>query len=108
ETERLMLLRQIIASGNFDWVDLETDIADQVPRYGPTKRIISYHNLKELPKDLEDIHARMQEQEGDVVKLAVRLERPSDNLRVLRLSKIAKKPTLALGIGDMGIPSRIL
>src|SRR4029078_2132004 len=57
---------------------------------------------------LEDIHARMQDQEGDVVKLAVRLERTRDNLRLLRLRKIAKKPPLALGMGDMGIPSRIL
>jgi 3-dehydroquinate dehydratase/shikimate dehydrogenase len=108
EDERMMLLRQIIASNSFEWVDLETDIADKIPRFGKTKRIISYHNLKEMPKDLEDLHARMQEQEGDVVKLAVRLEHPKDNLRVLNLSRSAKKPTIAIGLGDMGVPSRIL
>src|SRR3954451_21212966 len=44
EEERLMLLRQAIVAG-FDWVDLETDIADQVPRFRDVKRIVSYHNL---------------------------------------------------------------
>lgn len=108
EPERMMLLRQIIASGKFEWVDLESDIADKIPRFGATKRIVSYHNLKEMPKDLEDLHARMQDQDADVVKIAVRVEHPKDNLRVLRLSRIARKPTIALGMGDMGIPSRIL
>lgn len=108
EEERQMLLRQIIASGSFEWVDLETDIADRVPRYGPTKRIISYHNMKEMPKDIEGIHARMQEQEGDVVKVAVRTEHPRDNVRLLLLGRGAPKPTIAIGMGDMGLPSRIL
>src|SRR5262249_39053959 len=63
---RQTVLRQAIVAG-FDWVDLETDIADQVPPFGGVKRIISYHNLREMPHDLESIHARMCEQHGDVV-----------------------------------------
>src|ERR1700751_3483400 len=38
EEERLMLLRQAIVAG-FDWVDLENDIADSIPRFGKVKRI---------------------------------------------------------------------
>src|SRR5437899_8512556 len=41
EEERHVLLRQAIVSG-FDWVDLETDIADEIPRFREVKRIISY------------------------------------------------------------------
>src|ERR1700682_6452240 len=33
EAERLVLLRQAIVAG-FDWVDLETDIANAIPRFG--------------------------------------------------------------------------
>ncbi|MCA9134471.1 MAG: type I 3-dehydroquinate dehydratase, partial [Planctomycetales bacterium] len=44
EEERLMILRSAIASG-VDFVDLEEDIADSIPRYGQTKRIVSLHNF---------------------------------------------------------------
>src|SRR5207248_2740168 len=107
EEQRQMLLRLAIVGG-FDWVDLETDIADTVRRFGDVKRIVSYHNIKEMPEDLEKIHERMCAQDADVVKLAVRAERPQDNWRVLEMTKRAMKPTVAICLGDMGIPSRIL
>src|SRR5262245_41858211 len=107
EEARHTLLRQAIVAG-FDWVDLETDVADQIRRYRDVKRIISYHNLHEVPDDLKDIHARLCQQDPDVVKIAVRAQRPSDNLRVLDLLKDAPKPTVALCMGDLGMPSRIL
>src|SRR5262245_10073893 len=40
EEERLTLLRQSIVAGP-TWIELEADIADQVPRFGKTKRLIS-------------------------------------------------------------------
>jgi 3-dehydroquinate dehydratase/shikimate dehydrogenase len=107
EEERQMLLRQAIVGG-FDWVDLETDIADQVKRFGQVKRIVSYHNAREFPKNLDEIYAKMQQQDADVLKIAVRAETPQDNWRVLRLMKHAKKPTIATCMGDYGLPSRIL
>jgi 3-dehydroquinate dehydratase/shikimate dehydrogenase len=107
EDERLMQLRQAIVAG-FDWVDLETDIADKVRRFGSVKRIISYHNMRETPADLEGIHARMCLQDPDVVKIAVRAQTPEDNLRVLKLLDKPSKPTVTFCMGDMGMPSRIL
>jgi 3-dehydroquinate dehydratase/shikimate dehydrogenase len=107
EDDRLMLLRQAIVAG-FDWVDLETDVADEIRRFKDVKRIISYHNMREVPADLEKIHARMCEQDSDVVKVAVRAQQPSDNLRVLKLLRNARKPTVALCMGDLGTPSRVL
>jgi 3-dehydroquinate dehydratase/shikimate dehydrogenase len=107
EEARLTLLRQAIVAG-FDWVDLETDVADQVRRFGAVKRIVSYHNLREVPADLEKIHARMCDQDADVVKIAVTAHHPRDNLRVLDLLKKPARPTVALCMGDLGMPSRIL
>ena len=45
-TERhgMALLRQAIVAG-FDWVDLETDVADRIRRFKDVKHIISYHNI---------------------------------------------------------------
>ncbi len=107
EEARHTLLRQCIVSG-FDWVDLETDIADGIRRFRDVKRIVSYHNMREVPEDLEKIHERMCQQDADVIKLAVRVQQPDENLRLLQLVKNAKKPTVALGMGDLGMPSRIL
>ncbi len=108
EQERLTLLRLCIASGHFDWVDLETDIADKIPRFGKVKRIVSYHNPREFPKDLEAILQKMAKQDADVLKIAVRAEHPADNIRVLSLIAKSPKPLVSLCLGDLGIPSRIL
>jgi 3-dehydroquinate dehydratase/shikimate dehydrogenase len=107
EEARLMLLRQAIVAG-FDWVDLENDVADRIPRFKDVRRIISYHNLREVPDELEEIHRRMCNQDADVVKIAVRAQHPLDNVRVLQLLENPKTPTVAFCMGDMGLPSRIL
>lgn len=107
EEARQALLRQAIVAG-FDWVDLETDVADAIRRFKDVKRIISYHNMREVPADLEKIYQRMCSQDADVLKIAVRAQHPKDNVRVLQLLKNAPKPTTAFCIGDLGLPSRIV
>jgi 3-dehydroquinate dehydratase/shikimate dehydrogenase len=107
EDARRVLLRQAIVSG-FDWVDLETDVIDSIPRFKSVRRIVSYHNIHEVPADLDDIYRRMCSQDADVVKVAVRAQQPLDNLRVLRLLENAPRPTVAFCMGDLGFPSRIL
>jgi 3-dehydroquinate dehydratase/shikimate dehydrogenase len=107
ENDRQTLLRQAIVAG-FDWVDLETDIAEVIRRFGKVKRIISYHNFRGIPDDLEEIYKRMCDQDGDVVKVAVAAQHPADNLRVLKLLADAPKPTVAFCMGDMGLASRVL
>lgn len=107
EDERLMLLRQAIVAG-FDWVDLETDVIDRIPRFGKVRRIVSYHNMREIPEDLEAIHQRMCAQDADVVKIAVPAHQVADNLRVMELIRKAAKPTIALCMGDLGLCTRVL
>ncbi len=69
EDDRLVLLRTAIADGA-DYIDLESDVAGKIPRYGETKRIISYHNFHETPDDLEAIHEMMCRLDPDIIKLA--------------------------------------
>jgi 3-dehydroquinate dehydratase/shikimate dehydrogenase len=108
EPERLMILRQAIVSGAFEWVDLETDIAGTVPRFGPVKRIVSYHNTAETPANLADLYAQMLQQDADVYKIAVAAHSAADVARVLHLQRTAPKPTVAFCLGDIGQPSRFL
>ncbi|MBX3443446.1 MAG: shikimate dehydrogenase [Planctomyces sp.] len=109
EDDRLMLLRQAIASG-VDYVDLEEDIAKKIPRYGKTKRIVSYHNFEETPDDfdLPDIYERMLELDADIIKIVTMAQTPADNVRMLQLQAEAERPTVAFCMGDIGIPSRVL
>lgn len=108
EDTRQMLIRQVIVSGGFDWIDLETDIADQVRRFKSTKRIISYHNLKQVPENLDEIYEKMCGQDPDIVKIAVMARSLADNKTVLELLKRSTKPTIAFCMGDLGFPSRLM
>jgi 3-dehydroquinate dehydratase/shikimate dehydrogenase len=106
EEERIQVMRQAIVSGLFEWVDLETDIADSVRRFGKVKRVISYHNMKETPEDLDSIYEAMLRQDGDVYKLAVMVNTVADLQMILKIQKTAPKPTIAFGMGDIGLPTR--
>lgn len=107
EAERLMLLRAAIAEG-VEYVDLEEDIAGEIPRFGKTKRIISYHDFGAMPSDLESLHARMAKLDADVVKIAAMGHGVRDNLRALNLMRCTDVPTVAICMGEIGTPSRIL
>lgn len=107
EEQRMMMLREAIALG-VDYVDLEEDIAGRVPRYGKTKRIVSCHNFRHTPDNLDELHAEMAKLDPDVIKIATMAQRPTDNIRMLQLVKNAKVPTVGMCMGDIGTPSRIL
>ena len=107
EESRLMLLRAAIAEG-VEYVDLEADIADGIPRYGKTKRIISMHNFRETPENLEEIHARLANHDADIVKIATMANDPHDNVRMLQLVRDSQVPTIGICMGEIGTPSRIL
>lgn len=107
EAERQTVLRTAIISGA-DYVDLEDDIAKSVPRYGKTKRIISHHDFKTTPDNLEEIWAEMSEMNPDIIKLVTTANAPSDCVRLLKLVSESKIPTIGFCMGEFGIPSRIL
>ncbi len=107
EEARILLLREAIAEG-VDYIDLEEDIAAQIPRFGKTKRIISYHNFRKTPEDLREIHDRMAQLDPDIIKLATMANDPHDNLRMLETMQQSEIPTVGMCMGDIGTPSRIL
>ena len=99
----MLVLRTAIAEG-VDYVDLEDDIAGTIPRFGKTKRIVSYHNFRETPGDLDDIHARLASKDADIVKLATMAHRPDDNLRMLRLVAMPSSPPSACAWATLACP----
>ncbi len=107
EQDRRMLLRAAVAEG-IEYVDMEMDIAADIPRYGTSKRIISYHNFDETPDNLEEIHHQISKLDPDIIKIATMANNPIDNIKALRLCRDSHIPTAAFCMGEMGLPSRIL
>ncbi len=107
EEKRQQLIREAIVMG-VDYVDLEVDIASEIRRFGKTKRIISYHNMKETPEDLGDIIEECGKYDPDVVKVATAAHSVSDAARVLKLGARAKGPTTTIAMGEIGFFTRIL
>lgn len=107
EDARLLILRTAIAEG-VEYVDLEEDVAAGIPRFGKTKRIVSLHDFRKTPLDLDDVHARLASLDPDVIKISTLANHPHDNLRMLDLIRRSKIPTVGICMGDIGTPSRIL
>ncbi len=107
EENRILILREAIAEG-VDYVDLEEDIAADIPRFGKTKRIISYHNFRNTPEDMQKLHGRMAQLDPDIIKIATTANDPHDNVRILEMMQESEIPTVAMCMGDIGTPSRIL
>src|SRR5262245_19112437 len=107
EEKRQQLLREAIALG-VDYIDLEMDIAAKIRRFGKTKRIISYHNVKTTPVDVQDIAEACEALDPDVVKLATSATNLAEASRVLHLGSAAKVPTILIAMGEIGVFTRIL
>lgn len=107
EDERVMLLRSAIVSG-VDYVDLEEDVATDIPRYGNTKRIIGLHDFHQTPNDLAAVAQRLAALDADIVKLATMANSPHDNVRMLETIRNAEFPVVGMCMGEIGTPSRIL
>src|SRR5208337_317239 len=101
EEKRQQLLREAIALG-VDYVDLEHDIV------GKTKRIVSYHNLKKTPVDVQDVAEQCEELDPDIVKIATAAGSLEDASRALSLGVTGKFPTISIAMGEAGFFTRIL
>lgn len=107
EDQRQQLLRQAIVDG-VEYVDLEEDTAAKIPRYGKTKRIVSYHNFNETPEDLHAIYERLAKLDPDIVKIVTMANSPLDNVRMLDLVQHAPSPMVGFCMGEYGVVSRVL
>ena len=107
EEARRLVLRTAIVEGA-DYVDLEDDLAPEVPRYGSTKRIVSHHDFHKTPPDLAALHARLAAMDADIVKIATMANHPTDNLRMMEMVQAASVPTVGICMGDIGMPTRVL
>ncbi len=112
ETERLDVMKKI-AEGCFSYVDLENDFYNHQFENSLKERRIrvirSYHNMECMPENSAEL-IKDAASCGDIPKLSVRINGIADLERLFRLkdecADIEEK--IIVGMGDYGVPSRIL
>jgi 3-dehydroquinate dehydratase / shikimate dehydrogenase len=107
EEERLALLRQCIIS-KADYVEIELDAADQIRRYPPSQRVISYTNLSETPPDIDEIYEEMQTKNADVIKLTTLARTPEEAWPLVQIVAKQRVPTVVVGLGKPGVLLSVL
>jgi 3-dehydroquinate dehydratase/shikimate dehydrogenase len=107
EEERLAILRQCIIS-KAEYVEMELDVADQIRKYPPSKRVISYTNFKETPEDIADIYDQAKAKGADVIKLVTLARTPEEAWPLVQILAKPALPTVVVGLGKPGIMLTIL
>ncbi len=108
DEERLTLLREAIVAGPA-YVELDMDTAKRVPRFGDTKRVVSYTRLDKPLGSIDTIFDRAAQANADVVKVTW----PTPTLEtawplLLAVSKKRELPVVGLGLGRAGLTFSLL
>lgn len=107
---RLRILREAASLGA-EYVDVEFDALtsqglDSLHADG-ARVIISRHDFRTMPR-LSAWWADLARSGADVVKVVGTARAASDTLEVIRASRCADRPTIAIGMGAAGLASRVL
>lgn len=110
---QLALLNWAVRAG-CRWVDVEGETLEQFPPrlraavLPPAQRIVSFHDFRRTPQRLERVYRRLAGLGADRVKIAVTARRQRDNLAVLELARRHRRRVIALAMGTVGVPGRVL
>ncbi len=108
EDERQAILRQAIVAGP-EWIELELDIAKNIPRFGKTKRLISITSMDRPLGNIEELYEQAVAAKADAVKLTT----PTLSLESAwpLLAAVSKKrdiPVIPFGLSRAGITLSLL
>lgn len=108
EEQRINLLKKALRYKP-KYIDLESDIDKEIIKElrKKAKLIISYHNFKNTPKNLEKTVAEIKKLKPDMIKIVTTANEIEDNLTIFNLLKKNNKIT-AFCMGEQGKTSRIL
>ncbi|HEX3147766.1 MAG TPA: type I 3-dehydroquinate dehydratase [Gemmataceae bacterium] len=101
EDERLTLLRSAVIA-KADYVEVELDAADQIRPFPGCKRVVSYTNLSETPKDIDAIYQQLQTKKPDVIKVTCKADTPEQAWPLVHLLNKPPVPTIVEARGPAG------
>jgi 3-dehydroquinate dehydratase/shikimate dehydrogenase len=94
-------------------IDVEIETAEAASERlnsfrGRCQIVISYHNFETTPQ-LDALVKRMTRLPADAYKIVTAARKPSDNARVLALTRAyPRTPLVVLAMGELGFPTRVL
>jgi 3-dehydroquinate dehydratase / shikimate dehydrogenase len=101
EDERLTLLRSAVIA-KADYVEVELDAADQIRPFPGCKRVVSYTNLSETPKDIDAIYQDLQTKKPDIIKVTCKADSPEQAWPLVHLLNKPPVPTIVEARGPAG------
>jgi len=110
---RDLSLQQREAFWNTDFqtlCDVEADLVSAIA-VDRSRMIVSHHDFKRVPDDLELIYERLAATPARIVKIAVQANDITDCLRIFKLldrARKQKRELIAIAMGNAGIATRIL
>lgn len=107
EEDRVALLREAIRLGA-DYVDVELDTVGRIGERGQTRVIVSSHDYERMPPDFAGRWRELRAAGADVVKLVGMAHEARETAPALRTLAEADVPTIAIAMGEPGLPTRIL
>ena len=112
ERDRIALLERAVAGGP-EFIDLELSTPGPLRRRiydaagSRVKVILSVHDPRGIPHDLNALVRRMESEPAPILKLALRVEDAAGLSRLLEAAHAATRPMILIGMGEGGLVSRI-
>ncbi|MCA9087286.1 MAG: type I 3-dehydroquinate dehydratase [Planctomycetaceae bacterium] len=108
EEQRLMMLRQAIVAGPA-YVELDLSIANQVPRFGSTQRVISFTRLDAPETDIDSVFDEAANAKADIVKFTWPTPTLDDAWPLLAaVSQKRTIPVVGIGLGQAELTFSLL
>ena len=108
ETQRMTLLREAIVAGPA-YVELDLDMAGNIPRFGKTKRVIAWTNLNRPLLKIDDIFAECCKAKADVVKFTWLTQDVDGAWPLLAaVTQPREVPIVGIGYGRSGVTFSLL
>lgn len=111
EEERHRVLKEALALGA-EYVDIEwrAHFDDLLSRTGGRRIVLSLHDYRSVPEDLQESARAMRATGAEVVKVAATANRLADCLPLLELGATLGKQgkAVVIAMGESGLPSRVL
>jgi 3-dehydroquinate dehydratase/shikimate dehydrogenase len=112
-SEQMSRLRQAAEAG-CAWCDVEVESAERLGakalndlRRAGARVMISFHDFRATPRDLDAVVRRLERCGGDAIKIAAQARTLADSVKVLATAR-RRGNVVAVPMGEIGFPARVL
>jgi 3-dehydroquinate dehydratase/shikimate dehydrogenase len=108
EQQRIQLLREAIVAGPA-YVELDLDIANSIPRFGKTQRVVSFTSLNRPLSKIDEVFEQCWKAKADIVKFTWLTEDMDAAWPLLAaVTQQREVPIVGIGIGRSGLTFSLL